>query len=761
VTIWTVTLKTWKGQRKKHVTKAEHKKAYIAARRETARQVIAGKRKIRQEYVHIIAKIAAVVRANRFKPFLEEQIRAAFPRKELYNWLMTLILNGRANTARLVADIEKRYIFETLDKVPGHGMSKDKIAAMFEAKIARTKIANSKPFLDVVKNVKEKKYVGTGFTYRPEGKWKDTRIDYTFRQSFSLSKSVWDTVNYTEDKILDVVWGGVSQGRDVRTVAADLMAYIHEGPQVLPGRWGKLEPGTREYARRLGKMGVDYRAMRLFRSEKYRHLQEAAVEDGESNPGCTGEYDWILMPGRGTWNCDCPDIAAAGPYKADTIPPYRHSNCDCMIEPRMKDHDEFVRQLRDYVQGEDTPGAREIDEWALGNGLGEESQFAKPPSGEYQDFEQRFGKEFTQFYEKSMNYIDSNSPIPDNVKKELDDYLRKYDKTADSFIKEVNDFIKTGEVVRHDPLDRFLENIDDFEKDPRIKTQFETETSEGYLGENLRNFWERRLIGEASTYGEKPGISDMTNYGIENVYRPVYTEVTQHHPLEGNANSYGQGKGEDGFAWVFTDQARKRASYTLGNSSILGMGSFKNDAASIFSKPGFDIGNNLYNFLMAQENTNSYVEAQVWGGIDLRKGDVKAVVIKDSVFAEKENDTAFQRFIQVIKNNNIPVIKGSEWGKKANAKAIDIASMVVYNDKQKVGKMRLLAKCGENNLIYDAGDSWYHFCDREHYILKTEQPQYPNAACIKWGFEPVDVDYLNALIKGGLEGVEEYLKTHP
>jgi hypothetical protein len=338
------------------LTKAEHSKAYRAARSVTARQVIEGKRKIRHEYVRIVTRIANVIRKNQSKLFLEEQIKSAFPRKELFTCLMSLIVNGRANVARLVADIEKRYIFEALDKTPGHGLSKEKITAMFERKIELTKIANSKPYYNVVKNAPEK--------------------TYTFHQSYSLSKSVWDTVNQTEKQILDVVRGGISQGRDIKKISADLMAYIQGGSQVIPGRWGKLETGTREYVRRLGKTGIDYRAMRLYRSEKYRSLQEAAVEDGQSNPACTGEYDWILMPGRGTWNCDCPDIAAAGPYKADNIPPYphtRHPNCDCLVEPRLKDHDEFIQQLRDYVHGEDTPGAHEIEKWALENNLKDET----------------------------------------------------------------------------------------------------------------------------------------------------------------------------------------------------------------------------------------------------------------------------------------------------------------------------------------------------------------------------------------------------
>jgi hypothetical protein len=134
-------------------------------------------------------------------------------------------------------------------------------------------------------------------------------------------------VGDTEDKIMDVVWGGISQGRDVRSVATDLMAYLKGGPEIVKGRWGKLEPGTKEYAKRLGSKGVDYRAMRLYRSEIHRNQQEAAVTEGEDNPACTGEYDWILMPGRRVFLCECPKLAEEGPYTKDTIPDYPHPNC--------------------------------------------------------------------------------------------------------------------------------------------------------------------------------------------------------------------------------------------------------------------------------------------------------------------------------------------------------------------------------------------------------------------------------------------------
>jgi hypothetical protein len=220
------------------------------------------------------------------------------------------------------------------------------------------------------KNVKEKTYHGqsTGVAH-----------DFTFRQPYSLSKSVWGALGDTEDKIMNVVWGGISQGRDVRSVATDLMAYLKGGPKIVKGRWGKLEPGTKEYAKRLGSKGVDYRAMRIYRSEIHRNQQEAAVTEGEDNPACTGEYDWILMPGRGTFMCDCPKIAEGGPYTKETIPDYPHPNCDCMVEPRLRDSDDLIRDLKDYVNGVPSEGANEISLWAQEHGLGEDGLEIIPP----------------------------------------------------------------------------------------------------------------------------------------------------------------------------------------------------------------------------------------------------------------------------------------------------------------------------------------------------------------------------------------------
>jgi hypothetical protein len=195
-------------------------------------------------------------------------------------------------------------------------------------------------------------------------------------QTISLSKSVWDTVKDTEEKILSLARGGVSQGRDIRSVAADLMAYVQGGPTVIPGRWGKLEPGTQDYVQRLGLTGADYRAIRVYRSEMYQTLKDEAVAEWQTNPACTGEYDWIPMEGRADTGCVCSELATGGPHTKDTGPDYPHPNYFCSIQPRLKDNDEFLKELKDYVNEE--PGRDGIARWAKENGLGEDVSVGMP-----------------------------------------------------------------------------------------------------------------------------------------------------------------------------------------------------------------------------------------------------------------------------------------------------------------------------------------------------------------------------------------------
>ena len=394
------------------MTKTEFRRTYTRARRTAMGLTLQAGRKIRREYIRVFSIVAKAVSESPNKIFLEERIKAAFPRKELYDFIRDTALQGRVQAVRLISDISKKHIFDLLDKIPGHGLNKDKISAMYEKKVERVKVANSK---------------------------NDSPLFYNQRelfQTYSLSKSVWDTVNYAEESILNMARGGMNQGRDIRAVASDIMAYVKGGPSVIPGRWGVLEPGSREYARRLGRTGPDYRAIRVYRTEMYRNLQDEAILEGENNPACSGEYDWVRLGGREGDHCSvCQDNADGGPYTRDTIPAYPHPNCFCEIIPRLKDDDEFIKQLRDYANGEDTPGAREIEEWAQENGLMDEGVHYSKTHGEGEyidspnddhDEREKLKEEMiikginADFNESSIKTIDYIPELHDKVKADFD-----------------------------------------------------------------------------------------------------------------------------------------------------------------------------------------------------------------------------------------------------------------------------------------------------------------------------------------------------
>jgi len=187
----------------------------------------------------------------------------------------------------------------------------------------------------------------------------------------SYSSRVWGGSGVEGDwlaRVKNLTSAGIAQGRDPVQIAKDLQAYVRGGVQTI-GRWGKLKPGTSEYIQRLGSAGVDYRAMRLVRTELYRGMHDASIEDGVINPACDDQYDWVLSPGRINWNCECPSIAAGGPYAKADIPGYPHVLCMCIVRPVMIGRKEFVQQLKDYVSGADTAGARNISNWASKYGV--------------------------------------------------------------------------------------------------------------------------------------------------------------------------------------------------------------------------------------------------------------------------------------------------------------------------------------------------------------------------------------------------------
>lgn len=234
------------------------------------------------------------------------------------------------------------------------------------------------------------------------------------------------------------------------------------------------------------------------------------------------------------------------------------------------------------------------------------------------EFETRIGwsAEFKQKLDKIQTY---NAPKKLEVTPPVAARLKAlgFD-SADSFANEVNTFIKKNKSMSMFNLDETLQY---WVKEPVLKNQFETKTSHGALSASRRNEWETVIAGR--TINEKY---------MNARERPYYGFVGKFLTNRSNnpASQYGRSY------IVYKDSVRKRATYTLGNSSGR-QGAFASDARAIFNK-----GRNINNFRMERalsetgsilkHKSDAYLETQIWGCADLTK-DVEKII-----FHEKDVD---------------------------------------------------------------------------------------------------------------------------
>jgi hypothetical protein len=90
-----------------------------------------------------------------------------------------------------------------------------------------------------------------------------------------------------------------------------------------------LPDAVKQYARRIGKAGLDYRAIRVVRTETARMVADEEADFAKNSYAATGQVDWILKSGREQWGCKCAEYAAGGPYMIDNLPAEIpvHPNC--------------------------------------------------------------------------------------------------------------------------------------------------------------------------------------------------------------------------------------------------------------------------------------------------------------------------------------------------------------------------------------------------------------------------------------------------
>ena len=187
-------------------------------------------------------------------------------------------------------------------------------------------------------------------------------------KGYSFSDRTWRAATNWANDVKNVVSVGIGQGLAPAKIARSLTRYTRDGKIALARNFGPnvsdkprkgMTPEQLKAWQRIPN-NIDYRALRIVRSEMYMSIQNAQARAGDSNPGCTGWFNWTNIPGRLDWDCPCEEYQRNSPYRYEDIPDYPHPNCQCTIDPIMRDEDQFFDDLVKWGNG--TP-IDYLDEW--------------------------------------------------------------------------------------------------------------------------------------------------------------------------------------------------------------------------------------------------------------------------------------------------------------------------------------------------------------------------------------------------------------
>lgn len=170
-------------------------------------------------------------------------------------------------------------------------------------------------------------------------------VNRMYQDGYTLSSRVWQLANDYQEQITALINSGFAQGLSIQDIAKSVQVYTQDGLEGLidefpTAKWGEVTIKN-----------LDWRALRLIRSEFSASMKTGAVMAGEANPACTKLYDWIRINTQ-QHDCECPDIAAGGPYTAANIPEQPHPNCMCQVRPVLMDLKDFAADLKRWASGE-------------------------------------------------------------------------------------------------------------------------------------------------------------------------------------------------------------------------------------------------------------------------------------------------------------------------------------------------------------------------------------------------------------------------
>lgn len=177
---------------------------------------------------------------------------------------------------------------------------------------------------------------------------------------YTFSQRVWRAGESVQNDIKTIVANGIAAGRDPAKIAKDIQIYTADGQVALANRWANVERGTKAWVSRMPK-SIDWRGIRLVRSELQIAVQDAGRESGLTNPASTGQYRWVLGPGSDS--CAKCIENSQQTYTADNLPGYEHPSCSCQIVPILMPRDDFVSDLSAWAKGNTDESNRYLDVW--------------------------------------------------------------------------------------------------------------------------------------------------------------------------------------------------------------------------------------------------------------------------------------------------------------------------------------------------------------------------------------------------------------
>ena len=287
----------------------------------------------------------------------------------------------------------------------------------------------------------------------------------------------------------------------------------------------------------------------------------------------------------------------------------------------------------------------------------------------FDDYKKEFGEEFVDnFLQPSQDYwnikeldkyLDDKSSFEEffrvgnrNLKKCCDNFgIELKDVTAMSeselknyylkITKEISDkcnaTIRECQFVRNSDLSDLLN--DEFLKDPRFKTLFETGKSGGSSNLDYRNYWEKTISPDTDKFfkkGDKFANSEL---------RPVYGHMLTNEEIKAYKSSGWMADGAEEYGdaiFIFKKNSIKnRTSFTLDNSS--NMNKSFTDINTLFNfrsddrKPLDSLRtiNRIFGEKGKLIDDRPYIELQAWGGINFKR-DIEKIIVPQKYKSHKK-----------------------------------------------------------------------------------------------------------------------------